>query len=170
MPKQSGITLTELMIVLAFAAAIVVSTVTLSIPWLAREALHNATHELQSTLQLNRMEAVNRNRPCRFVLNTASRQLQVWDGMGTTATTDDVLLHTSSLSSAISFVRPDTGPAVTLTDLGGASYQTVFDSDGTVDSGDGEIVVFGGGQYNRLTLYVAGGIRIEHWNGAGWGS
>lgn len=170
MHRQSGVTLTELVVLFAVAALIVVSTVTLSVPWLAREGLRSATHEIQSTLQLGRIEAVNRNRACRLLVDTSNGQLQILDSMGTDTTADDERLHVSSIPQSVSFARPDSGAAVTFTNLGGSLHEVEFDPDGTVGSGNGEVVLFGGGMYHRVTLYVAGGIQIEQWTGSGWES
>ena len=159
-----------LVVTIAILAVVLVSTATLSVPWLAREGVRSATTELQSTMQLTRMEAVKRNTDCRVVVDTGALTLQVFDTNATSSKSDDPLLHTVRLPASVSFARPDSGSAVTFDDLGSNSYEVVFASDGSVSSGQGEAVLFGGGTYQRLTLYVAGGIRVARWNGSGWES
>jgi Tfp pilus assembly protein FimT len=166
--RQAGITILELVVTLFLAAVLLATTASLAIPWLAREAVRSATHEIQSALQLARVESVKRNGNCRLVMQTDERTMTVWDGKRTSSTSDDELLHTVRLPGSINFARPDGSPPVTFTDLGSSSYEVEFDSDGSVSSGEGEVVLFGGGVYRRLTVFVAGGTRVSHWTGSSW--
>ena len=81
---------------------------------------------------------------------------------------DDILLHDVTLSSKISFARPDSGSAVTLTTLGGNLYGAIFASDGSVSAGAGLIALQGGDGSYRISLYGAGGVRVERWDGSSW--
>ena len=170
MNNQKGMTLIELVIVVALASVTLVAAATYSLPWIARERARSAVYDVQSYLQLTRIEAVSRNRQCRFVLDTATRSLQVFDGNGTTATkADDVLLYETNLPSQIQFARPDTGNAVTLAQVGTSSvYETVFTSDGIVAQGTGEVALFGGDEFNRVMVFGAGGVSVDRWAGSGW--
>jgi Tfp pilus assembly protein FimT len=162
-------TLIETLLVVSAAALLLVATAAYSIPWIARESMRSSVYDLQTYLQLARIEAVSRNRDCRFVVDTSSRTLQVWDSNGTTATSDDTRLYNRALPTSVSFARPDGGSAVTYTQIGaGSSYQVVFTSDGTVSSGTGEAVVFGGQSFAKIEVFGAGGTRMEKWNGSGW--
>jgi hypothetical protein len=126
-------------------------------------------YDVQSYLQLTRIEAVSRNRDCRFVVDTQSRIVQVLDGNGTSSTTDDTLLYETTLPPQVQFARPDSGSAVTLSQIGSSSaYETVFTSDGIVNAGSGEVAVFGGDEYNRVLVYGAGGVSVDRWSGSGW--
>lgn len=170
MNNQKGMTLIELVIVVALAGVTLVATATYSLPWIARERARSAVYDVQSYLQLTRIEAVSRNRQCRFVLDTSTRDLQVFDGNGTTGTkADDVLLYETTLPSQIQFARPDTGAAVTLSQVGTSSaYETVFTSDGIVSQGTGEVALFGGNEFNRIMVFGAGGVSVDRWAGSGW--
>jgi len=169
MHKQNGMTLIELVIVVALASVTLVATATYSLPWIARERARSAVYDVQSYLQLTRIEAVSRNRDCRFVLDTSTRSLQVLDGNGTSATNDDVLLYGTTLPSQIQFARPDTGSAVTLQQVGTSSaYETVFTSDGIVSAGTGDVALFGGDEFNRVMVFGAGGVSVDRWAGSGW--
>ena len=53
---------------------------------MARETMRSAVHDTGSFLQLAKMEAVSRNRPCRFAVDTAAGTLAVWDMVGTPST------------------------------------------------------------------------------------
>jgi Tfp pilus assembly protein FimT len=162
-------TLFELVLVVSVASVAVVATATYTLPWIARERSRSAVYDVQSYLQLARIEAVSRNRNCRFVVDTSTRIVQVFDGNGTSSTSDDTLLYESSLPSQVQFARPDSGSAVTLSQIGSTSqFETVFTSDGIVLQGTGEVAVFGGNEYNRVLVYGAGGVTVDRWSGSGW--
>jgi len=162
-------TLIEMLITVALLSLALLTSVPASVSWMVREDLRSATFEVHSTLQRTRIEAINRNRPCRLVIDTATRKLEIWDGKATVPTGDDELLRVANLPSSVVFARPDGGgPAITLPGLGGTSYGATFDASGPLSSGGGEIVMFGGNSYTRLTLFVGGGVDVEHWNGSSW--
>ena len=168
--KERGMTLIETMVVMAMSAAVVVSAATLSVPWLARENMRSAISEIQSTMQMARVEAVKRNWDCRMEISTENRTLKVYDQKGTTGTTDDELLYTVQLPETIHFTTPDDDDAVTLEVKDKSTFQVVFNSAGTVESGQGEIVMYGGGEYKKVSLYGAGGMDVAKWNhnNMGW--
>jgi len=169
MNKQKGMTLFELVLVLSLASVALVATATYTLPWMAREKSRSAVYDVQSYLQLTRIEAVSRNRECRFVLDTSTRIVQVFDGNGTSSTTDDTLLYETTLPAQVQFARPDSGSAVSLSQIGSSSqYETVFTSDGIVAQGTGEVAVFGGDEYNRVLVFGAGGVSVDRWSGSGW--
>jgi prepilin-type N-terminal cleavage/methylation domain-containing protein len=169
MNNQRGMTLIETMLVVSAAALLIVATAAYSIPWLARESMRGAIYDVQTYLQLSRIEAVSRNRECRMVLNTTSRTLQIFDSNATVSTTDDTELYTRALPSSVTFARPDMGLPLTLSQIGSTgSYQVVFDSDGTVTSGTGDVYIFGGDRFGRISVFAAGGTQVERWNGVSW--
>ena len=168
MNTQRGMTLVETMLVVSAAALLVVATAAYSIPWLARESMRSAVYDVQTYLQLTRIEAVSRNHECRLVLNTTRRTLQIFDSNATVSTTDDSRLYTRSLPSSVTFARPDMGLPLTLSQIGTSTYQVVFDSDGTVTSGTGDVYLFGGDRFGRISVFAAGGTQVERWNGVSW--
>ena len=168
MNGQKGITLTELLIVLAVASLGLLAVGTYAVPWIAREGLRSAMYDMQTYMQLARIEAISRNRDCRFVIDTASNRIGVLDTAGTASLGDDILLYESDLPDTVSFARPDTGSAVTINHISGTIYQTLFGNDGIVSLGTGEVVLFGGSQYEKVQVFGAGGIRIQKWNGTAW--
>ncbi len=172
MHNQKGMSLIELVLVLALASAALLATATYALPWIARERARSAVYDVQSYLQLARIEAISRNRDCRFVLDTSTRTLEVYDANGTPATTgDDILLYQTTLPEQITFARPDGGAAVTLSQIGTSdAYETVFTSDGIVADGTGEVALFGGDEFNRVLVFGAGGVTVDHWTGSGWAS
>ena len=168
MRKDAGLTLPELLMVVALAALLLVATAAYSVPWLARESMRSAAYDVQRSIQTARIQAVSRNHECRFVINTANRLVRVVDTMGTAALADDQILDEVELPDTISFARPDIGLPVTLTPLGGAWFGARFNSEGTVTQGWGEIVMFGGNQFGRISLFAAGGVQADRWNGSSW--
>ncbi len=168
MNGQRGMTLAELLIVLAVASLGLLAVGTYAVPWVAREGLRSAVYDVQTYMQLARIEAIGRNRDCRFVVNTATKRISVLDTVGTPAVGDDILLYESDLPDTVSFARPDAGSAVTLDNVSGSIYHTLFGNDGIVSTGTGEVVLFGGLQYEKVQVFGAGGIRIQKWNGTTW--
>ncbi len=166
--QPRGMTLLELVMILGVATIVSLLTLPTAIPWLQREQLRAAIRTVQTGLELDRLEALKRHRPCRFVVDTGSNVVEVWDGMGTNGTADDRLLHEFALPSAVAFAHPEGTPPVTFDDLGGNRYQVLFTADGTVASGTGSLVLRGGGLYQRLTLTVAGSASLSTWSGSSW--
>jgi len=171
MRSEAGMTLIELLIVVAVGALLLVVVSAFSIPWMQKEAMRSAVYDVQTYIQLAKIEAVGRNRECRFVVDTSTRTLQVFDGAGTDAatdTTDDILLYDTTIPEVVSFTNPQMGAAVTLDDLGSGAYQIEFTSDGIVNTGTGVVMLHGGESYGRISVYAAGGVEVERWNGAAW--
>ena len=162
MRNQHGMTVAELLVVLVIAGLVVAVAVVVSTPWMAEESMRSAAMDVQSMMQLARIEAVSRNRDCRFVIDSLTGELEVHDTLGS------VVLHERQLPSAITMGRPDFGAAVTLDLVSGSIYQTVFSSDGTVTSGSGSVYVQGGDSYAGVAVLGAGGIEIRRWDGGGW--
>lgn len=160
--------LAEVTVVMVVAAIVVAAAATYSIPWLGREEMRGAIYEVQQLLQLARVQAITRNRACRFQVDTGSRTIAVYDLNEVADATDDLLLHRATLSSRVSFARPDTGSAVTLASLGGDLYGATFSSDGSVSAGAGLVALQGGDGSYRISLYGAGGVRVERWDGSAW--
>ncbi len=166
---QRGMTMLELLVVVTLAGLVVVSTATLAFPWIARERMRSAIYDVQTYVQLARVEAVTRNQDCRFVIDTAAGDMWVMDTVGTTTRTDDVLLHSRSLPERVTIDRPDAGDPVTLDQIGASNaYEVVFTPDGVASSGAGEVCLFGGDRYGKVTVFGAGGVVAERWNGSSW--
>jgi len=169
MRDQSGITLSELLVVMAIAAVAVTVTLVYSSPWLARESVRSSANDVASFMQLARIEAVSRNTDCRFVVDTGSRVLEVRDSMGTGSVTDDQLLFQRRLPSGVAFSRPDGGATVTLEQLPSTTiYQAVFASDGIVSSGAGGVFFQGGNRWASVQVQAAGATEINYWDGQAW--
>ena len=167
---ERGYTLLEVMFVVALAAALVAVAILVSMPLIGKESGRSAVYEIQTMAQLARMEAVARNRECRLLLSPALRQLLVTDTLGTTATTDDQVLHSTTLPESVAFERPDAGAAVTWESLGGspAWFGVRFASDGTIEAGEGDVVVHGGDRYGRISLFTAGSAQVTTWSNGAW--
>ena len=101
MRNEVGMTLVELLVVLGLALGIAAMTVAYSMPWMVRESVRSAAFDVNGMLQLAKVEAVSRNRPSRFVVDTVAGELQVWDGLGSDTISDDVLLMERPRSSTL---------------------------------------------------------------------
>jgi prepilin-type N-terminal cleavage/methylation domain-containing protein len=169
MRNERGMTLIELMLVVAVASLALIATAAYSVPWIAREKMRGAVYDVQLYMQLARIEAVSRNQLCRMVLDTTGGTLEVFDSNGTSNTADDLLLYSRRLPASIEFDRPDSGSAVTLSQIGSTdSYQATFNSNGTVDAGSGVVVIHGAEQYGKVSIFGAGGTQVEKWTNGAW--
>jgi prepilin-type N-terminal cleavage/methylation domain-containing protein len=169
-PTERGFTLLEIMVVVALAAVLVAIAVLVSMPMIGKESGRSAVYEIQTMAQLSRMEAVARNRESRLLLCPSLRQVLVTDSLGTSVTTDDQVLHSTTLPRNVTFERPDIGAAVTWESLGGspAWFGVRFASDGTIEAGEGDVVVHGGDRYVRISLYTAGSAQVTTWSNGAW--
>ena len=169
MRRDQGLTLIELLVVLSLAAVIVGVSAAYSIPAIARSKMRSAIHDVQSFMQLARIEAISRSRECRFVLNMTDGAFEVWDGNGTASTHDDILLRSRNLPRSVVFSRPDAGLPVSLQRVGDSmSFQTVFVADGIVRHGTGSVFLHGGYRYVSISVYAAGGMEMKQWDGSTW--
>jgi len=168
MGNQRGVTLIEMVAVVAVASVMLVSAIGYSVPWMAKQTMRSAVHDVRSFMQLAKIEAVSRNHECRFVVDGVNRTLEVWDMLGNTDPTDDVLLHDGRVPDPVSFDRPDGGTPVTLQVIGAKVFQTVFASDGTVSSGSGDVFFHSAESFGRIGVHAAGGTTISYWNGSAW--
>jgi Tfp pilus assembly protein FimT len=160
--------LPELLIGIAILALVMNLAGLAVIPWIAAESSRSTVHQAGMMLQRTKAEALSRNHKCRFLVDVAQREMRVMDGNGTTTTTDDLLVMRRRIPATIGFARPDPGLPITFTQLSGSLFEVIFDSAGRVDSGAGEMVVYGGERFRRLTVYGAGGVRYERWNDLTW--
>lgn len=168
MSNERGMTLIETLIVVAAAALMLVAAAAYSVPWIARENMRSAVYDVQTYIQLTRIEAVSRNRECRMVLDTSARVMQIFDTQGTVSTSDDTSLYRRGLPTSVTFARPDSGAAVTLASINSKSFHVIFRSDGTVRAGVGDVHIFGGQRYGKVSIFGAGGTQVERWNGSQW--
>jgi len=160
--NQSGMTLIEIVVGLAILSMMLLAVSTYAVPWIAREGTKSAVYDVQTFAQLARIEAVSRNRNVYFEVETAMRRLQVIDSNGS------LVLHETTMPKSINFAQPTVGTPVTLSNVSGDLYRLTFDSDGTVSAGQGYVCLFGGDVYERASVFAAGAVQVEHWNGSSW--
>ena len=169
MRTERGATMLEILFALVLVGVLATVTVTFSLTWTQRQAARSAIYHVQSYLQLARVQAVTRNQACMFVVDEDTGTIQVFDLMDPGDGTDDVELSNLDLSSTVGFDRPDLGSPITLALLSGSKYQATFEANGTVSAGTGgEIVLEAGEGYHRITLFGAGAVRVDRWDGTGW--
>jgi len=170
MHRQLGMTLIELLGVIALAILLISVTIVVSLSTLNRSGSRGAIQKVQSLAQFARMEAVSRNRDCRVLLSPELRQLMVTDGRGTPTGDDDVVLQRAALPTSVVFGRPDPGDAVGWRSLGGSPewYGVRYGADGTVAEGDGDLFVQAGESYGRLSVFVSGATQVATWKNGNW--
>jgi prepilin-type N-terminal cleavage/methylation domain-containing protein len=165
--RQAGFTLSELLVVLTVATMVMAFAAIAAVPRLANETMRSTLHNGGTLVRAARIEAIQRDRACRFVVDLTARTMSVVDTHGTATTTDDTLLRSAGLPSIVSVARPDAGSPITFT-ASGSVYHVEFDADGHVASGSGEMVLCSGERYGKLVVYTAGGVRYEKWDGTAW--
>ena len=168
MPSERGITLIELVIVVAIAGIFLVAVASYSVPMMAKETMRSAVYDVQTYMQLARMEAVGRNHDCWFVVNASTHELFVIDTLGTSTTTDDEVLYETTIPSSVVFAQPVSGTPITLALVTGKTFRTEFTSKGVVSSGAGDVYMMGGDRYGRVSVFAAGGIQVSRWDGNSW--
>lgn len=154
--------------VLALASLALLTALGYSVSWMGAEEARSVVYQVQTFMQLARVEAITRNRACRFELDQEAHRIRIWDLNNPADTTDDLLLSESEISSRVTFGDPEGGPAVTLASLGGKRYHATFGSSGGVSAGSGSVSIRGRDRFQRISLYGAGGTRVERWSGETW--
>jgi Tfp pilus assembly protein FimT len=157
-----------MLVVLAIASLVLMVTITYAVAWLGRAESRNAVYAMEAFMQRARMESVARSRACRFTLDSSTGVMNVYDLVDVSNTGDDILLASTTLSTKVSFARPDGGSAVTLGAISGSTYGATFAADGSVSAGSGLVALLGGDGYFRVDLYGAGGASVTRWDGAAW--
>ena len=92
--RQAGFSVTELLVVLIITGITVAIGALAVAPVLVRETMRSTLHDAGSLMSEARVEAIKRNRACRFVINPTARVMLVTDTQGTTSTSDDTILRT----------------------------------------------------------------------------
>jgi len=161
-------TLAEVVVVLFLLSVTLLVTTPHSLHWLRSEEAKSAVYQTQTLMQLARAEAVARNRPCRFEVDEGAKRLRVLDLNDPGNPADDLALAAVDLASDLAFATPDGDPPITLASLGGTRYGADFEPDGVVSSGTGAIVLEGKDSWNRLSVFAAGGTRLERWTDGAW--
>jgi prepilin-type N-terminal cleavage/methylation domain-containing protein len=169
MDNQRGMTFVELLVVIALLGLVLVTLGTFAYPWIQREAMRSAVYDVQTFLALARVEAITRNRECRFQVDTATHVVSVFDRMDPADLSDDVLIRDAQLDVDIDFSRPGGGAPITLSQIGTTTkWEAVFRQDGIVTAGIGDIVLLGGERYQRVSVFGAGGTQVERWDNGAW--
>jgi len=166
--SQQGLTTLELLAVFALLLVVLTAVAAYSVPAIARATVRSAVYDMQSFVQLTRIEAIKRNRACRLVIDAANGEFRVWDTKGTSNIDDDEQLHVLHLPGTVAFAEPGGGSPVSLEPLGGGLFQTRFESNGSVIAGVGSVSLVGGDRFQRVSVLGAGGVLIEHWTGSSW--
>ena len=165
--REAGVSLVELLVALTILALLASLAVSGSLESLRRERVRGAAHEIRTTMATARVEAQRRNRACRFAIDATSGAYQVIDTLGTSTTTDDVVLSAHELPRLVAVEAPDTTTPVTLQSAGGSVFYAEFEQSGTV-TGSGEIALSCTDAYARVTLTSGGGLRVQWWNDGAW--
>ncbi len=166
--RERGLTLLEVIAVMTIMGIIAAIGVTYASSWIRREQMRSSAYVIQTHMQMARVEAMSRNRDCRFVIDDSDGSIRVIDLNDPSDTTDDILIASAELPTAINFQRPDVGSPITLNNVSGTLWETTFRQDGVVSSGSGSVHIATDDLYRKVSVYVAGGVHLQTWDGSTW--
>ena len=142
MRKNSGYTITELMVTIAVIAILASLAIPSFIAWLPNYRLRSGAEEIQSTLQLARITAIKENATATVDFNTANETYRA-----------------SVAGQAIRGGRMPAGIDIDSTDFGGDSVE--FNSRGIATAAGTAVVRNNLGKAKTITVYITGNSRIN---------
>ena len=145
MPKNSGFTLTELMVTIAVIAILASLAVPNFIGWLPNYKLRSGAEDIQSTLQLARITAIKRNATATVSFDIANETYQ--------ASVEGQTFRSGKMPAGINIFSATFG--------GGTFVQ--FDSQGiAINNTDGSANLINNlGKSKTITVYITGNSRIN---------
>jgi type IV fimbrial biogenesis protein FimT len=143
MRKNSGYTITELMVTIAVIAILASLAIPSFIAWLPNYRLRSGAEEIQSTLQLARITAIKENSTVTVDFNTANETYRAFVVGGQT----------------IRGGRMPAGIDIDSTDFGGDSVE--FNSRGIATAAGTAVVRNNLGRVRNIEVYITGNSRIN---------
>ena len=142
MRKNSGFTITELMVTIAVIAILASLAIPNFIAWLPNYRLRSGAEEIQSTLQFARLTAIKRNATATVTFDIANETYRASVG-----------------GQAIRGGRMPAGIDINSASFGGTSVQ--FDSRGIANNAGTAVVRNNLGRTKTITVYITGNSRIN---------
>ena len=143
MRKNSGFTITELMVTIAVIAILASLAIPNFIAWLPNYRLRSGAEEIQSTLQFARLTAIKRNATTKVSFDTANETYRAFVVGGQT----------------IRGGRMPAGIDIDSTDFGGDSVE--FNSRGIATPAGTAVVRNNLGRVRNIEVYITGNSRID---------
>jgi type IV fimbrial biogenesis protein FimT len=143
MRKNSGFTITELMVTIAVIAILASLAIPNFIAWLPNYRLRSGTEEIQSTLQFARLTAIKRNATATVTFDIANETYRAFVVGGQT----------------IRGGRMPAGIDIDSTDFGGDSVE--FNSRGIATPAGTAVVRNNLGKAKTIRVYITGNSRID---------
>ena len=165
---QRGLSAVEAVVAISVACLLISAGVAAFRPFGGGSDTAEALAQLEVLAQRARVEAVQRQRACRLVLDTTDWSLRVLDSLGTADERDDDVLLQRAMPAAIRLGRPDGGSPSTFARSRHSAHELLFTARGNVPDGPGELVLSDGQRYGRLRAQRDGTLAVETWDGRGW--
>jgi prepilin-type N-terminal cleavage/methylation domain-containing protein len=154
MPTRSGFSFIELMIVIAIMAMVIITAPPM-LQWIQQQGVSHAADQLRCDLQLARMTAISRKKPCAIVFNHPGPNQYINSISGK-------ITDLSSYRGNVHFL--DDGP-----DHDRMSEQIVFCQRGmAVPAGDVYLSDENGHKVYRILILAPGSIDLLRWDGRNW--
>jgi prepilin-type N-terminal cleavage/methylation domain-containing protein len=158
MRKESGFTLIELMVVIAIVAILASLAIPNFISWLPKRHLQSAASDIQSTIQLARLEAIKANATVVLTFNPGGDDYTVFIDNGAGANAGNGVQDADERTLRANEMPP--GIDMTAADFSGvAAFQ--FDGRGLANAGGKVTVKNKLNQIKEINVNLAGSSKVE---------
>lgn len=165
--NQSGVTLVELLVVVAILGIIGAISGLFLLKYLPDYRLRSAVNELAQTARLTQSNALKGITPWYIEFSVATQSYAMYDSGadGSIGTADDILVKNTAFSNYDSGVKLGSGPTGEAIITGLSTSRAIYTVEGTVLSGGAVRLSNNKDTTYRITFLRTGSIRSSKWEG-----